>query len=84
MTCLVPPAELPEATMEIGTAILIIGFAALAAAFCLLLIGLVYSEAMNSEIPPGIANRGTLHVVHCSLVGFAVLVSMHMAFVGTY
>ncbi|XP_072522131.1 arylacetamide deacetylase-like 4 [Salminus brasiliensis] len=58
--------------MEIGTAILIIGFAALAAAFCLLLIGLVYSEAMNSEIPPGVANSGKLRAVHCGLVGIAV------------
>ncbi|XP_022538078.1 arylacetamide deacetylase-like 4 isoform X1 [Astyanax mexicanus] len=59
--------------MEIGTAILIIGFAALAAAFILLLIGLVYSEVMNSEIPPGIANSGKLHTVHGCLVGIAVL-----------
>ncbi|XP_022538080.2 arylacetamide deacetylase-like 4 isoform X1 [Astyanax mexicanus] len=57
--------------MEIGTAILIIGFAALA--FILLLIGLVYSEVMNSEIPPGIANSGKLHTVHGFLVGIAVL-----------
>ncbi|KAL7843406.1 hypothetical protein AOLI_G00249180 [Acnodon oligacanthus] len=59
--------------MDTATAILIIGFAALAAAFCLLFIGLVYAEAMNSEIPPGITNRGKLHALHCTLVGVAVL-----------
>ncbi|XP_066528739.1 arylacetamide deacetylase-like 4 [Hoplias malabaricus] len=59
--------------MEIVTAILIIGFAALAAAFCLLLIGLVYSEAMNSEIPPGVSNSRKLHAVHCGIVGTAVV-----------
>ncbi|KAI4887148.1 hypothetical protein NFI96_020650 [Prochilodus magdalenae] len=59
--------------MEIGTAILIIGFAAIGAAFCLLFIGLVYSEAMNSEIPPGVTNRGKLHTLHCCMVGIAVV-----------
>ncbi|XP_053509044.1 arylacetamide deacetylase-like 4 [Ictalurus furcatus] len=59
--------------MDIGTAILIIGFAALAAAFCLLVIGLVFSEAMNSEIPPGVGNRGKLHFVHCWTMGIAVV-----------
>ncbi|XP_076863816.1 arylacetamide deacetylase-like 4 [Brachyhypopomus gauderio] len=59
--------------MYIGTAILIIGFAALVAAFCLLCVGLVYSEAMNSEIPPGIVHRRKLHALHCVFVGTAVL-----------
>ncbi|KAF4093882.1 hypothetical protein AMELA_G00006930 [Ameiurus melas] len=59
--------------MDIGTAILIIGFAALAAGFCLLVIGLVFSEAMNSEIPPGVGNRRKLHFVHCWTVGIAVV-----------
>ncbi|XP_030634410.1 arylacetamide deacetylase-like 4 [Chanos chanos] len=59
--------------MYIATLILIFGFAVLAAAFCLLLIGLVYSELMNSEIPPGVANYRKLHVVHCLYVGIAVL-----------
>ncbi|XP_026879991.2 arylacetamide deacetylase-like 4 [Electrophorus electricus] len=58
--------------MHIGTAIVITGVAALAAALCLLLIGVVYSEVMNSDIPPGVANRRKLHVVHCVLVGIAV------------
>lgn len=64
--------------MDIGTAILIIGFAALAAAFCLLVIGLVFSEVMNSEIPPGVSNRGKLHLLHCCVVGIAVGVSVHI------
>ncbi|XP_053340385.1 arylacetamide deacetylase-like 4 [Clarias gariepinus] len=61
------------AVMYIGTAILIIGFAALAAAFCLLVIGLVFSELMNAEIPPGLSNGARLHLVHCFMVGIAVV-----------
>ncbi|KAI5623012.1 arylacetamide deacetylase-like 4 [Silurus asotus] len=59
--------------MDIGTAILIIGFAALAAAFCLLVIGVVFSELMNSEIPPGLGNRGKIHLLHGGMVGIAVV-----------
>ncbi|KAM6979448.1 arylacetamide deacetylase-like 4 [Aplochiton taeniatus] len=59
--------------MDIGTAILIIGLAALFAAFLLLVIGLVYSELMNSDIPPGVANRRKLHVVHGLFVGIAIV-----------
>ncbi|KAL0978487.1 hypothetical protein UPYG_G00171110 [Umbra pygmaea] len=59
--------------MDISTAILIIGFAAVIAAFLLLVVGLVYSELMNSEIPQGVANRGKLHVVHSLFVGIAIL-----------
>lgn len=61
--------------MDIGTAILIIGFAALVAAFLLLVIGLVYSELMNSDIPHGVANSGKLHMVHGLFVGIAIVVS---------
>ncbi|TNN59549.1 Arylacetamide deacetylase-like 4 [Liparis tanakae] len=59
--------------MDIGTAILIIGFAALFAAFLLLVIGLVYSELMNSDIPRGVANSGKLRVVHGLFVGIAIV-----------
>ncbi|KAG7318901.1 hypothetical protein KOW79_017375 [Hemibagrus wyckioides] len=59
--------------MDIGTAILIIGVAALVAAFCLLAIGLVFSELMNSKIPPGISHPGKLHFLHCFIVGIAVV-----------
>ncbi|XP_034389469.1 arylacetamide deacetylase-like 4 [Cyclopterus lumpus] len=59
--------------MDIGTAILIIGFAALFAAFLLLVIGLVYSELMNSDIPRGVANRGKLRTVHGLFVGIAIV-----------
>lgn len=61
--------------MDIGSAILIIGFAALVAAFLLLVIGLVYSELMNSDIPRGIASGGKLHMVHGLFVGIAIVVS---------
>lgn len=63
--------------MDIGSAILIIGFAALAAAFVLLVIGLVYAELINSEIPRGVANSGKLHMVHGLFVGIAVVVSIY-------
>lgn len=61
--------------MDIGSAILIIGFAALVAAFLLLVIGLVYSELMNSDIPRGVTNSGKLHTVHGLFVGIAIVVS---------
>ncbi|XP_035518283.1 arylacetamide deacetylase-like 4 [Morone saxatilis] len=59
--------------MDIGSAILIIGFAALVAAFLLLVIGLVYSELMNTDIPHGVANSGKLHMVHGLFVGIAIV-----------
>ncbi|XP_071777113.1 arylacetamide deacetylase-like 4 [Centroberyx gerrardi] len=59
--------------MDISSAILIIGFAALVAAFLLLVIGLVYSELMNSDIPRGVANSGKLHIVHGMFVGIAIV-----------
>lgn len=64
--------------MDIGWAILIIGFAALVAAFLLLVIGLVYSELMNSDIPRGVANSGKLHMVHGLFVGMAIVVSVRI------
>ncbi|KAK0135311.1 Arylacetamide deacetylase-like 3 [Merluccius polli] len=59
--------------MDIGWAILIIGFAAIFAALLLLVNGIIYSEMMNSEIPRGLGNRGKLHAVHGLLVGVAVV-----------
>ncbi|KAJ8391204.1 hypothetical protein AAFF_G00096330 [Aldrovandia affinis] len=59
--------------MAIGLAIVIIGFAALFAAFLLLLIGLVYAEFMNTEIPRGVSNPAKLHAVHVLFVGAAVV-----------
>lgn len=71
--------------MYTATAILIIVFAALFAAFCLLVIVLVYFELRNSNIPPGVANPGKLHAIHCVYVGINVVVSVHavcVAFAG--
>ncbi|XP_010879956.1 arylacetamide deacetylase-like 4 [Esox lucius] len=59
--------------MDISTAILIIGFAAVIAAFLLLVVGLVYSELMYSDIPQGVANRRKLHIVHGLFVGIAIV-----------
>uniref|UniRef100_A0A8C6V3E8 Arylacetamide deacetylase-like 4 n=1 Tax=Neogobius melanostomus TaxID=47308 RepID=A0A8C6V3E8_9GOBI len=59
--------------MDIGGAILIIGCAALVPAFLLLVIGLVYSELMNSHIPLAVENTGKLHMVHGLFVGIAIV-----------
>lgn len=75
-----PLAEQTGNTMDIGSAILIIGFAALFAAFLLLVIGLVYSELMNSDIPRGVANSGKLHMVHGLFVGIAIVVSIYSTY----
>ncbi|KAM7006482.1 LOW QUALITY PROTEIN: arylacetamide deacetylase-like 4 [Tautogolabrus adspersus] len=62
--------------MDMGSAILIIGSAALVAAFLLLVIGLVYSELMNSDIPRGVANSGKLHMVHGLYVSIAIVMAV--------
>ncbi|XP_051528866.1 arylacetamide deacetylase-like 4 [Myxocyprinus asiaticus] len=59
--------------MDTGTAIVITGIAAFIAVFCLLLVGLVYFELRNSDIPLRVANPRKLHLVHCVYVGIAVL-----------
>uniref|UniRef100_A0AAY4ERY0 Alpha/beta hydrolase fold-3 domain-containing protein n=1 Tax=Denticeps clupeoides TaxID=299321 RepID=A0AAY4ERY0_9TELE len=59
--------------MDVGLAILVIGVAAAAAAFCLLLVGLVYSEAMNCDVPSGVESPTKLHAIHCFLVGMAMV-----------
>lgn len=64
--------------MDIGSTILIIGFAALAAALIPLVIGLMYSELMNSDIPRGASNSGKLHMVQGLFVGMAIVVSISM------
>lgn len=63
--------------MDVGLVILIMGLAALVAAFLLLVIGLVYSELVNSDIPRGTASCGKLHMVHALFVGLAVVVSVY-------
>lgn len=68
--------------MDIGSAILIIGFAALVAAFLLLVIGLVYSELMNSDIPREVTNSRKLHMVHGLFVGIAIVVSIYRIYEG--
>ncbi|KAL4622520.1 arylacetamide deacetylase-like 3 isoform X1 [Arapaima gigas] len=59
--------------MDLGVAILLIGFAAVFAAFLLLIIGLIYAEFMNSDIPPEVRYRGKLHLVHITLMGIAMV-----------
>ncbi|XP_077059741.1 arylacetamide deacetylase-like 4 isoform X2 [Siphateles boraxobius] len=59
--------------MYTATAILIIVFAAIFAAFCMSVVVLVYFEQRNSNIPPGVANPGKLHAIHCAYVGMNVV-----------
>lgn len=65
-----------QTAMYTATAILIIVFAALFAAFCLLVIVRVYFQLRNSNIPPGIANPGKLHAIHSAYIGINVVVSV--------
>lgn len=66
-----------EAAMHTGIAILLSVFAAFFAAFCLLVVAPVYLELRNLNIPPGVANPGKLHMIHCVYVGISVVVSGH-------
>lgn len=66
--------------MDIGIAIFIIGLGTLAAALCLLLIGVVYAELMDCDVPPEVEGAAKLHMVHCLLIGVAVIVSGPCAF----
>ncbi|KAL2090472.1 hypothetical protein ACEWY4_012735 [Coilia grayii] len=59
--------------MGIWMAVFILGLGALAAALCLLVIGVVYAELMDCEVPAGVCGRAKLHMVHCLLVGVAVI-----------
>lgn len=74
-----------QTAMYTATAILLIVFAALFAAFCLLVVVPVYFELRKSNIPPGVANPGKLRAIHCAYVGINVVVSVHavcVAFAG--
>ncbi|KAK9966651.1 hypothetical protein ABG768_003749 [Culter alburnus] len=62
-----------QTAMYTATAILLIVFAALFAAFCLLVVVLVYFELRKSNIPPGVANPGKLRAIHCAYVGINVV-----------
>ncbi|NP_001166113.1 arylacetamide deacetylase-like 4 [Danio rerio] len=55
--------------MNTATAILISAFAALFAAFCLL----VYFELRNVNIPPGVDSPAKLRVIHCTYMGITCL-----------
>ncbi|XP_077314504.1 arylacetamide deacetylase-like 4 [Lithobates pipiens] len=39
----------------------------------LLVIGVIYFEFSNSDIPPGVAGPGKLRTIHCILIGIAVV-----------
>lgn len=68
-----------QTAMYTVTAILLSVFAALFAAFCLLVVVLVYLELRNTNIPPGVANPGKLRAIHYAYVGINVVVSVVFA-----
>lgn len=53
-----PSAEQTSRTMDMAAAILINGFAAFSAEILLPVIGPVYSELMNADIPRRVSNSG--------------------------
>ncbi|KAM9299033.1 uncharacterized protein PAF06_016030 [Gastrophryne carolinensis] len=59
--------------MGLGLAILAIFFIVFLALCILLLVGIIYFECSNSEIPPGVADPGKLRTIHCIYVGIAVV-----------
>uniref|UniRef100_A0A671T9A0 Arylacetamide deacetylase-like 4 n=1 Tax=Sinocyclocheilus anshuiensis TaxID=1608454 RepID=A0A671T9A0_9TELE len=59
--------------MHTEITILLIVFAALFAAFCLLVVVPVYSELRNINILHGVANPWKLHVTHCVYVGISIV-----------
>uniref|UniRef100_A0A672T732 Arylacetamide deacetylase-like 4 n=1 Tax=Sinocyclocheilus grahami TaxID=75366 RepID=A0A672T732_SINGR len=59
--------------MHTEITILLIVFAALFAAFCLLVVVPVYSGLRNINIPHGVANPWKLRVTHCVYVGISIV-----------
>lgn len=56
-------------------AFLVLLVAALLAAFLLLVLGSIYFDYANSEIPPGVEHPARLRIIHATLIGASVLVS---------
>ncbi|XP_072282378.1 arylacetamide deacetylase-like 4 [Pyxicephalus adspersus] len=59
--------------MGLGLAILAICFIVVIALCILLVVGIIYFEFSNSDIPPGVADPGKLRTIHCFYVGIAVV-----------
>ncbi|KAM5140378.1 uncharacterized protein ACMZJ9_014206 [Mantella aurantiaca] len=59
--------------MGLELAILAILVIVIVALCFLLLVGIIYFEFSNSDIPAGVANPGRLRIIHCILVGIAVV-----------
>lgn len=56
-------------------AFLLLILAAIIAVAILLVVGSIYFDATNSEIPPGVEQPVKLRVLHATMIGSAVLVS---------
>ncbi|XP_028596423.2 arylacetamide deacetylase-like 3 [Podarcis muralis] len=54
-------------------AFLVLLVAALLAAFLLLVLGSIYFDYANSEIPPGVEHPARLRIIHATLIGASVL-----------
>ncbi|XP_030078362.1 arylacetamide deacetylase-like 4 [Microcaecilia unicolor] len=59
--------------MGLGIAVLVFLVATLVGLAFLLVVGVIYFELSNSEIPPGVAHPWRLRVLHCVLIGVSVL-----------
>ncbi|XP_074831696.1 arylacetamide deacetylase-like 4 isoform X2 [Carettochelys insculpta] len=59
--------------MEFTYALLVLVLAVFAAAFILLVVGTIYFDLSNSEIPPGVEQPVKLRIIHSVLIGTAVL-----------
>lgn len=62
-------------TMGLAVALLGILVVIFIALGFLLVAGIIYFEFSNSDVPAGIANPGKLRIIHCIMVGIAVVVS---------
>uniref|UniRef100_A0A8C8S458 Alpha/beta hydrolase fold-3 domain-containing protein n=1 Tax=Pelusios castaneus TaxID=367368 RepID=A0A8C8S458_9SAUR len=59
--------------MEFAHALLVLVLAVFIAAFILLVVGTIYFDLSNSEIPPGVDQPVKLRIIHSVLIGTAVL-----------
>ncbi|XP_069803441.1 arylacetamide deacetylase-like 4 [Dendropsophus ebraccatus] len=59
--------------MGLALALLLIFVAIFVALFFLLVAGIIYFEFTNSDVPAGVANPAKLRIIHCIMIGIAVV-----------
>ncbi|XP_073441667.1 arylacetamide deacetylase-like 4 [Dendrobates tinctorius] len=65
--------HLAAAAMGLALALVAIIAGIFIALFFLLVAGVIYFEFANSDIPPGVANPAKLRIIHCIMIGIAVV-----------